>query len=229
MTALPETEPTETEPTETSADDTPAAPAAPRRPDRRSLALMLLLTVLGAAVVLLAAGQTWAHGSVAFQGTRLKVSASGSETSGLPGALALVALAAAVAVFSVRGAARAAVGALLSLAGAGVAASALVAATGVGALNGKAARAIGLTRAAATGVEHTLWPWAGALGGVLLILGGLLVLARGRDWPGMSSRYDAPGSAAGRPRAAAAKRATPDRESPADLWKALDRGEDPTR
>ena len=220
MTALPVTEP-ETVP--------PAETAAPRRPDRRSLALMLLLTVLGAAVVLLAAGQTWAHGSVAFQATRLKVSASGSETSGLPGALALVALAAAVAVFTVRGVGRAVVGALLALAGAGVAVTALVAATGDGALDSKAARAVGLTKATATGVDHTLWPWVGALGGVLLLLGGLLVLARGRDWPGMSSRYDAPGKATGRPRGAAAKRATPDQETPADLWKAMDRGEDPTR
>lgn len=220
MTALPVTE----QETETPAEDAAAA----RRPDRRSLALMLLLTVLGAAVVLLAAGQTWAHGGVTLQSTRLKLSASGSETSGLPGALALVAMAAAVAVFTVRGAARVVVGALLALSGAGVAVSALLAATGNGALDSKAARAVGLTKATATGVSHTLWPWVGALGGVLLILGGLLVLAKGRDWPGMSSRYDAPGSTAGRPRTAA-KRATPDQETPADLWKAMDRGEDPTR
>jgi uncharacterized membrane protein (TIGR02234 family) len=223
VTALPVTEPETEHETETPAED-----AAARRPDRRSLALMLLLTVLGAAVVLLAAGQTWAHGDVTLQSTRLRLSASGSETSGLPGALALVAMAAAVAVFTVRGVARAVVGALLALSGAGVAVSALLAATGAGALDSKAAHAVGLTRATATGVGHTLWPWVGALGGVLLILGGLLVLARGRDWPGMSSRYDAPGTATGRPRAAA-KRATPDQETPADLWKAMDRGEDPTR
>jgi uncharacterized membrane protein (TIGR02234 family) len=202
-------------------------PAAPR-PERRSLALMLLLTVLGAAVVLIATGQTWARGTVAFQSTLLKVSATGSETSGLPAALALVGLASAVAVFAVRGVARSVLGLLLALAGAGAVASALVAATGTGALDDRAARAVGLTRATASGVSHSGWPWAAALGGVLLLLAGLLVVARGRNWPGMSSRYEAPG-ASGASAPTRRARATPDPESPADLWKALDRGEDPTR
>ncbi|MFC1412354.1 TIGR02234 family membrane protein [Streptacidiphilus sp. N1-12] len=220
MTALPppRTEPAAPEP---AAEPAAPAPSAPR-PDRRSLALMLLLTVLGAAVVLLAAGQTWARGSVAFQGTPLRISATGAQTSGLPSALALVGLAAAVAVFAVRGRARQAIGVLLALAGAGVAASALTAATGVGALDRRAARAVGLTRAVATGAGHTAWPWTAALGGLLLLLAGLLVLARGRDWPGMSSRYEAPGATRRRAEA-------PAPEAPADLWKALDRGEDPTR
>ena len=201
---------------------------APRR-GLRSLALMLLCSIGGAAVVLVAAGQTWARGSAAFQSSLIKVSATGSETSGLPSALALVGLASAVAVFAVRGVARKVLGLLLALAGAGALVSALVSATGSGALDDRAARAVGLTRATATGVGHTGWPWAAALGGLLLLFAGLLVVARGRDWPGMSSRYEAPGAAGaaapGRGRAAA----TPGPETPADLWKALDRGEDPTR
>jgi len=224
VTALP---PPRTEP---AADADPTAEvSAPRRRSLRSLALMLLLTVLGATVVLLASGRTWARGSVAFQSSLLKVTATGSETSGLPAALALVGLASAVAVFAVRGTARKALGLLLVLAGAGTVASALVSATGTGALDGKAARAVGLTRATATGVGHTGWPWAAALGGVLLLLAGLLVVARGRDWPGMSSRYEAPGAAGAAAPARSRRAATPDPETPADLWKALDRGEDPTR
>ncbi|MFC1416879.1 TIGR02234 family membrane protein [Streptacidiphilus cavernicola] len=225
MTALPQPR--------TTADATapatePATPAAPRRGGMRSLAAMLLCSVAGATVVLVAAGQTWAHGSAAFQSSLLKVSATGSETSGLPGALALVGLASAVAVFAVRGPARKLLGLLLALAGAGTVASALASATATGALDERAARAIGLTRATATGVGHTGWPWAAALGGVLLLLAGLLVVARGRDWPGMSSRYDAPG-AAGTPAPARRRAAAPGPETPADLWKAMDRGEDPTR
>lgn len=254
MTALPppRTEPpARTEPPVEPASSDPAGPARAAAPaaaepgpgtgeatapaagpaaaaSRRSLALMLLLTVLGAAVVLLAAGQTWARGSVDFQGAPLRISATGSETSGLPGALALVGLASAVAVFAVRGAARRVLGLLLALAGAATAAAALLAATGTGALDGRASRAVGLTGAVATGISHTPWPWVAALGGIMLLLAGLLVVGRGRDWPGMSSRYDAPGAsgAAGKGRAG---RATPGPETPADLWKALDRGEDPTR
>ncbi len=92
-----------------SADQTPA----PAAPSRRTLGVMLLLTVLSALLVLTAAGRTWAEGRA---GT-LDVSVTGGRISELPGGLALVGLAAAVAVFAVRGAGRLAVGALTLLAG----------------------------------------------------------------------------------------------------------------
>ncbi|WP_181006800.1 Trp biosynthesis-associated membrane protein, partial [Streptomyces sp. SM9] len=58
----------------------------------------------------------------------------------------------------------------------------------------------------------------------LLLAAGLLALWFGRRWPAMSGRYERDGS----PRARkAAPPVDPDR--PEDLWKALDRGEDPTR
>ena len=63
-----------------------------------------------------------------------------------------------------------------------------------------------------------------AVGGVLILLAGLLALRYGRLWPGMSGRYER-GGAPARPR----RRAQPvDPDRPEDLWKALDRGEDPT-
>ncbi|MEZ0093102.1 TIGR02234 family membrane protein [Streptacidiphilus sp. EB129] len=226
MTALPQprTEADSGADAQPGATDVPGDAAAARggSGSRRSLALMLLLTVLGAALVLLAVGQTWARGTVDFQGTRVAVSAGGSQTTGLPGALALVGLAAAVAVFAVRGAARRAVGLLLALAGAAAAVAAVTGAAGDDALNRRAVAAVGLSRAVATGVSHSVWPWAAAVGGLLLLAAGLLVLVRGRDWPGMSSRYEAPA----KPAVTKTTRNNPD--SPADLWKALDRGEDPT-
>jgi uncharacterized membrane protein (TIGR02234 family) len=225
VTALPQ--PRTEQPDETTASAPPTAAAGPA-PDRRSLALMLLFAVAGAAVVLLAAGRTWSRGEVAFQTSALHVSATGSQTTGLPSALALVGLAAAVAVFAVRGLGRRLIGGLLALSGAAVAGACFTAATGSAALDHRAAAAVGLTSATATHVTHAAWPWAGALGGVLLFLAGLLVIARGRDWPGMSSRYEAPerrrvGAGPSATRAAARPDATP-----ADYWKALDRGEDPT-
>lgn len=201
--------------------DDPTVPGKPS--SRRGAAAMLALALLGAALALLGAGQTWAHGTVSFQATHLGVSASGHDVSGAPSALALVGLAAAVAVFAVRGVARYAVGALLALAGAGAAVAALLGAGSSAALDEKAGRAVGLTSAAAQGVTHTVWPWPTALGGLLILAAGVVALARGRDWPGMSSRYEAPGAAARPGRAPA-----PPAQTPADLWKALDRGEDPT-
>ena len=237
MTALPQPR-TEAPPTEDPraadprADEAPAAdPQA--RPDRRSLALMLACSVLGAAVALLAAGRTWARGDVSFQRAVLHVTATGSQTTGVPSALALVGLASAVAVFAVRGFGRRLLGALLALAGAGVVEVCVTAATGTAALDRRAAAAVGLSTAAANHVTHSVWPWAGVVGGLLLVAAGLLVITRGRDWPGMSSRYDAPvrrrvvgpGTAA----TAGPGRSRPQAEqTPADVWKALDRGEDPT-
>jgi uncharacterized membrane protein (TIGR02234 family) len=200
---------------------------AASRPDpaasRRSLLLMLLLTALGAALVLLSVGRTWASGLV---GGQLDVTATGSEITGAPSALALVGLASTVAVFAVRGAGRFAVGALVTAAGLGAAAAAGMGAVDTTALDAAAAKKLALVGSTASHISHTAWPWFALLGGLLLAAGGLLTLVRGRSWPTMGARYEAPaGGAAPAPRK---KPAGAVRETPAELWKALDRGEDPT-
>ncbi|MEV7771950.1 TIGR02234 family membrane protein [Kitasatospora sp. NPDC086791] len=192
-----------------SADQTPA----PAAPSRRTLGVMLLLTVLSAVLVLTAAGRTWAEGRA---GT-LDVSVTGGAISELPGGLALVGLAAAVAVFAVRGVGRLAVGALTLLAGIGAAAASVSGAGDTAALDTEAARKLALSGSAATEVSHTAWPWVALVGGVLLALAGLLTLRYGRRWPAMGSRYEAP-----------TRKAPATTDTPGDLWKALDRGEDPT-
>lgn len=212
---------------------TPAAPA--RRRGRRSLAGALALVVVGAVLVLVAAGETWARGTVSLDAASIRVSVTGGDVTGAPAALALVGLAALIAVFAFRGAARYAMGALIMLAGAGAAFTAVDGRDGGAALDAKAARAVGLAHTAAHGVSHSAWPWISALGGVLVLLAGVLALVRGRSWPGMSSRYDAPGAGPeaarpGRRRGAAGTGPSADGAelSPAELWKAIDRGEDPT-
>ncbi|KOV12191.1 hypothetical protein ADK60_32990 [Streptomyces sp. XY431] len=187
---------------------------------------MLLLTVLGAVLVLTAAGRVWAEG---LAGT-LEVSVTGGKISELPAGLALVALAAAVAVFAARGAGRIAVGALTVLAGLGAAAAAAAGAGDTAALDAEAARKLALTGSAATGVGHTAWPWVALLGGLLLALAGFLTVRYGRGWPAMGSRYEAPTGRAPVRRAADRNSAAQNSvaQTPADLWKALDRGEDPT-
>ncbi|MFF9640107.1 TIGR02234 family membrane protein [Kitasatospora aureofaciens] len=200
----------------TAADPTPApAATAPVTPaaGRRTLGVMLLLTVLSAVLVLTAAGRVWAEGRA---GT-LDVSVTGGRISELPGGLALVGLAAAVAVFAVRGAGRLAVGALTLLAGLGAAAASVTGASDTAALDSAASGKLALAGTTATEVSHTAWPWVALAGGLLLAAAGLITLRFGRGWPAMGSRYEAP-----------TRKAPAKADTPGDLWKALDRGEDPT-
>ncbi|MFI9649819.1 TIGR02234 family membrane protein [Streptomyces sp. NPDC052040] len=196
--------------------------AAPVRSGRRSLALALLSGAVGAAVALLASRQGWAAGTVSVAGGDFPLTAKGSEVTGVPAALAIVGLAALVAVFAVRRAGRFLVAGLLALSGAGIVAAALLGAKDSSALDEKAAQAAGDTSATAVALTHTAWPYVAAAGGALILLAGLLALRYGRLWPAMSGRYERDGT----PRPRKEKPLDPDR--PEDLWKALDRGEDPT-
>ncbi|WP_405493929.1 TIGR02234 family membrane protein [Streptomyces sp. NBC_00096] len=196
--------------------------AAGRSGGRRSVAAALLLGTLGATVVLLASGRVWARGVAAIGGGSLPLTADGREVTGLPAALAIVGLAALVAVFAVRGRSRLLVSALLALSGLGAGAAALANADGRSALDAAAARTTADTAAHVAGLTHTAWPYVTAAGAALILLAGLLALRFGSAWPAMGGRYERDGSP--RPR----KAAVVDPDRPEDLWKALDRGEDPT-
>ncbi|MDQ0747790.1 putative membrane protein (TIGR02234 family) [Streptomyces africanus] len=197
--------------------------AGPTRAGRRSLAVALLCGALGAAVALLATRQRWAEGTATVAGGAFPLTAKGSDVTGVPAALAVVGLAALVAVFAVRRAGRFVVAGLLALSGAGIAAAALLGASDSAALDEQAAQASGDTSASVDTLSHTAWPYVAAVGGLLILLAGLLALRYGRLWPAMSGRYERGGTPQPRRKAPAVD---PDR--PEDLWKALDRGEDPT-
>ncbi|MFF9314425.1 MULTISPECIES: TIGR02234 family membrane protein [unclassified Streptomyces] len=196
--------------------------AAPARSGRRSLAVALLCGALGAAVALLASRQRWAEGTATVAGGAFPLTVKGSDVTGVPAALAIVGLAALVAVFAVRRSGRLLVSALLALSGAGTIAAAVSGASDSGSLDSKAAQVSGDAAATAASIGHTGWPYVAAAGGALILLAGLLALRFGRLWPAMSGRYERSGA----PRPRAARPVDPDR--PEDLWKALDRGEDPT-
>ncbi|MEV7318549.1 TIGR02234 family membrane protein [Streptomyces sp. NPDC093970] len=198
--------------------------AAHRGSGRRSLAVALLFGALGAAVALLSSRQRWAEGTATVAGGAFPLTAKGSDVTGVPAALAIVGLAALVAVFAVRRAGRFLVSGLLALSGAGIAVAALAGASDDSALDESAARASGDTSATVGALTHTGWPYVAAAGGVLILIAGLLALRYGRLWPAMSGRYER-GTGVERPRRAP-KPVDPDR--PEDIWKALDRGEDPT-
>ncbi|MFF5441534.1 TIGR02234 family membrane protein [Streptomyces achromogenes] len=195
---------------------------APARSGRRSLAVALLFGALGAAVALLATRQRWAEGTATVAGGAFPLTAKGSDVTGVPAALAIVGLAALVAVFAVRRAGRFVVAGLLALSGAGIAVAALAAVSDGSALDERAAKVSGDSSATVHALTHTGWPYVAAAGGLLILLAGLLALRYGRLWPAMSGRYER-GNA--RPRRSA-RPADPER--PEEIWKALDRGEDPT-
>ncbi|MFH8475232.1 TIGR02234 family membrane protein [Streptomyces sp. NPDC018000] len=202
-----------------------AAAASDATGSRRSLAAGLLLGAVGAAVVLLASGQTWSEGRAAVGGGSLPLTADGRDVTGLPAALAMVGLAALVAVFAVRSGGRLIVAGLLALSGLGAALSACLGASDSSALDEKAAQTSGDASATIDALSHTAWPYVTAAGGLLILLAGLLALRYGKRWPSMSGRYERDGT----PRPRKAARTVPDPDRPEDLWKALDRGEDPTR
>lgn len=197
--------------------------AATTASGRRSLAAALFLGAVGAAVVLLASGQTWAGGTAEVGGGSVPLEADGRDVTGVPAALAVVGLAALVAVFAVRRTGRLLVSALLALAGAGVAATAFLGGSDSAALDEKARRTTGDAAASVHALTHTAWPYVAAAAGVLILLAGLLALRYGASWPAMSGRYERAGGS--RPRKA---RPAADPDRPEELWKALDRGEDPT-
>lgn len=198
------------------------------RSPRRALGVALLCGAAGAALVLIAAGQTWGEGEARVGDVELPVTASGSDISDLPSALALVGLASLVAVFAVRRTGRTVVASALALSGAGALVSALLGSGDTAALEESAAEVMGLTEAAVAGVSHTGWSYVSALGGLLLLCAGLLALSYGRQWPAMSGRYDRAERRAARGARVPRQPATPDPDKPEDLWRALDRGEDPT-
>lgn len=206
----------------TAAVPDPRPETGPERSGRRSLALALTSGALGAALVLLATRQRWSEGTASVAGGAFPLTAKGSDVTGVPAALAIVGLAALVAIFAVRRKGRAAVSAVLLLSGAGTVAAALSGASDTSALDERAAKVSGDASATVASLSHTAWPYAAAAGGVLLLLAGLLALRYGRLWPGMSGRYERDGT----PRPRKAPKVDPDR--PEDIWKALDRGEDPT-
>ncbi|MFE6740069.1 TIGR02234 family membrane protein [Streptomyces tubercidicus] len=206
--------------------DSGSPQARPARRAQRSLAMALLAGAAGAALALLASGRTWAEGSAVLAQGSVPRTVTGTEVTGVPGALAVVGLAALVAVFAVRRIGRVAVAALLTLSGAGIAVAAVLGNSDTSALREKAATAVGLTGTDVHHVTHTGWPWVAAAGGLLLLIAGLLALVYGRHWPAMSGKYErTPGGARGPRRAPA----PPDLDRPEEIWKSLDRGEDPTR
>ncbi len=187
---------------------------------RRELTAAVLGGALAGALALVAGGQPWAEVTTERPAPLPPVVAvlSGADAAPLVPATGLVLLAAAVALLAVRSAGRVVVGMLMAVAGG------VLVWSGVRALTGTLdATVADVPVEGATTIDvAAAWPGLAAVAGALGALTGLLVVLRGRAWPGMGRRYEwDQGTAA--PRAAAS-----DEDRAQTAWKALDRGEDPT-
>jgi uncharacterized membrane protein (TIGR02234 family) len=192
-----------------------AGPA--RSAQRREMAGVLGVAALAALAILFAASRPWLVVTVVRRPPfgPLRVELTGrAEYPALTG-LAVVALLGVVLVLVTGGVARRVLGGLLALAGGwscGYAASGL-ARPGPDRLE----RLLGDRLAQSTGLaelhRHPVWAASTLLAAGLLLLCGLVVVARAGRWQlGLSARYAAPAAVA---------------ES-GDPWRRLDRGEDPT-
>lgn len=190
---------------------------APVRTGGRELVIAALVCALGAALVLLAAGRGWAAASVTLPAPlpARYVTLAGGDLAPAVNGLGLAGLAGLAGLIATRGVARIVVGVLIVAIGAGVVVSS-TGATARGRVLAELGDRMSLT-GAATHVQPTSWWLAAVAGGVLLAVAGAYTIVRGRRWPGMSSRYDAPGTAVKRPE-----------PTTGNLWDSLDSGADPT-
>jgi uncharacterized membrane protein (TIGR02234 family) len=188
----------------------------------------LALLAVGAGFLLLSYGQVWATATYAEPGLpRLVVELTGRDVQPAGGALPVVALAGIAGLVATRRAGRWVSGVVLALAG--TAATALALRFGLtwssssgdgGAIDRLVGEKVGAT---VVGVPVVVSPWwlLAAVGGVLVLVGGLLAVAHGSRWPALGRRYERHGDAG--PATAAASAA-----APASAWDQLDHGVDPT-
>ena len=208
----------------TSAEVTEQPRVRPARKATRAKTLAALLAAVGSGVVLVTIGRGWAHGDVT-QPITFKVTATGSQLTGVPYALGLAGIAGALALFAVRRIGRYLVGAVLALAGAGTVYAVADRLSSLDQALHTQAGVQGLgSETKISNIDNSLWPYLTILGGVILCLAGIYTLARGRTWSGLGNRYEAP---AGRQAAVAAK-PTAGEVTARDLWDAQGRGADLT-
>ncbi len=187
----------------------------------RSFAPTVLVGVATAALMAVAASRDWATGSGSAAGVDVTASVKGSSSAPLAVALALVALAAWGVVLVLRGQARRVVAVVGALATAGVV---LTTSTAVGRLRDDVAEAVAAKGGTGEQVVSSLtgWYWACLIASVLCLAAFVVAVVAAPGWPAMSSRYDAPATAADSTR----QQAQPSTEQ--EMWRALDEGNDPT-
>ena len=185
------------------------------RPRDRSFGPAVLLGLAGAALAAVAGTREWATSSGDAAGIQVEAAVTGSDTAPLVSTLALVALAAWGVLLVLRGRVRRIVAGIGALASAGALAALVDAFDGA---QNDAVEAV-MDRGATGDVFVTSlggWYYAAGVGAVLALAALVVAVVRSPRWPAMGSRYDAPSARADTP------------VTDEDMWRALDKGQDPT-
>lgn len=217
----------------------------------RGYAVTLAAGLLAATAVAVGATKPWAT-ATAIQAKlpTVEVTVSGTELTAPAAALGMVMLAAFGAVVATRGRLRQALGLAIIVCAAVVLVLAIRPGDQTPAVEAALSARGWLGGAYDTATSP--WRWLVAAGAGACVVAGTSVARFGADWPAMGSRYDAPRGAAGTPdrqtaavdtmlempasvhppRDEASSTPNPPLEAEledADVWRALDRGHDPTR
>lgn len=198
---------------------------------RRAYTLSVLAGILAGGAGFFAASRAWSTVTVRTAGLPTdRVSVDGSQALPIVGAMALVVMAGSIAVLATAGRVRVAVGLVIAAAAAVSVAFIL---TGTTSLRDAMVQQVASSPAmagdgaaqlrVAEQADGSPWRWVALVAAVLGLAVGAAVVAYGRAWPVMGRRYEAPSA----PGADVADMRS-GQASDADLWKALDRGDDPT-
>jgi len=186
--------------------------------DVTGMAKVVFGLLVAGAVALFAVTRAWASATVRTPGLPTdRVAVSGVDAAPVLAGVAIVVVAGGLAVVAAGGWLRQLVG-LLIAAVAGFAALRALTLNADGAALHRALQESPAYLAAATRplVDAAAWPWLAALAFAVASVLGVVVAARGRGWPRMSSRYE---------RTVAP---TVELTDEADLWRVQDQGQDPT-
>jgi uncharacterized membrane protein (TIGR02234 family) len=179
----------------------------------RSRALAFGCLLIGGALALVGSAQPWWRAT--GEGVVLRFSGT-QATGGLSQALAIVALAGTLLMLALRTRGRRVIGAMLLLVGVGLAVLG-----GLGlqpSADAVGSEVHGVSLADTFQLSATVWPWLFAVSGALVAIGAVLTMITAGSWPARSNRFQ-PGQS---------RAEVPASEDPAELWKAMDAGADPT-
>lgn len=188
---------------------------------RRSYALTIVVGLASAGAIAVGAAQPWVSATATPEGLpQITASVDGADVAPVVGALGFVLLASFGAVIATRGWVRRAVGVVIVVSSVVV----LVAAARPGVATDLLEASLS-ARGWSGGPydSHTVvWRWVVVAGAVLCLLAGVAVVRFATQWATMGSRYDAPANSP-------VTEQPEDSMSTGDVWKAIDRGHDPTQ